>query len=98
MARRPAGRSARPTRRLSGPFTPTSAWPHIETFIEDGGHISIGPIAPIDCAAIAADHHSMLAALVRRPSETFADLMRRLDHAVDLAMNHDATTDEITAR
>jgi hypothetical protein len=37
----------------------------------------------------------MLAALSRNPGETFNELMNRLDHAVDLAINHDALTDEI---
>jgi hypothetical protein len=40
----------------------------------------------------------MLAALVRRNDESFAELMQRLDEAVDKAMNHDAYTDEINAR
>jgi hypothetical protein len=37
----------------------------------------------------------MIAALVRRKGESFNDLVQRLDHAVDMAMNHDAVTDEI---
>jgi len=98
VARRPATGSRKPPRRISGDFKPSSPWPHIEEFIESGGNINIGPIAPIECAAVAADHHGMIAALVRRSTETFNDLMRRLDHAVDLAMNQDAITDEINAR
>ena len=98
MARRPASRSSRPPRRLSGAFKPSSIWPHIEEFVESGGNITIGPIAPIECAAVAADHHSMLAALVRRDGETFNDLMSRLDYAVDLAINQDAMTDEINGK
>ena len=73
-------------------------WPYIEEFVESGGNITVGPIPPIKCAAVAADNHSMLAALVRHDGESFAALMQRLDHAVDLAMNHDATTDEINPR
>jgi hypothetical protein len=46
---------------------------------ESGGNISIGPIRPIKCAAVASDDHGMLAALVRRNDESFSDLMRRLD-------------------
>jgi hypothetical protein len=98
VARRAATGSGKPTRRLSGDFKSSSAWPHIEEFIESGGNINIGPIAPIECAAVAADPHGMLAALVRRNGETFNELMHRLDHAVDLAINHDAFTDEINAR
>ena len=53
---------------------------------------------PIQCAAVAADHHNMLAALKRHDGETFNDLMHRLDHAVDLVMNQDALIDEINDR
>jgi hypothetical protein len=98
VARRPAARSSKPTRRLSGAFTPTSAWPHIEEFVESGGNIEIGRIAPVECAAVASDPHGMIAALVRRNGESFNDLVHRLDHAVDMAMNHDAPTDEINKR
>jgi hypothetical protein len=66
--------------------------------VESGGNIQIGPIAPIECAAVAADPHGMIAALVRRKGESFNDLVLRLDHAVDMAMNHDASTDEINKR
>jgi hypothetical protein len=47
------------------------------------------------CAAVAADPHGMIAALVRRNGESFNGLVQRLGHAVDMAMNHDAPTDEI---
>jgi hypothetical protein len=40
----------------------------------------------------------MIAALVRRKGESFSDLVFRLDHAVDMAMNHDAPIDEINKR
>jgi hypothetical protein len=95
VARRPASGSRKPTRRLSGDFKPSSPWPHIEEFIDSGGNISIGRLPPIKCAAVASDDHNMLAALSRHPGETFDELMSRLDHAVDLAMNYDALTDEI---
>jgi hypothetical protein len=77
---------------VSGDFAPTSAWPHIEEFVDSGGNIEIGPIKPIECAAAASDPHGMIAALVRRKGESFNDLIQRLDHAVDMAMNHDAPT------
>jgi hypothetical protein len=98
VARRPAARPGKPTRRLSDDFAPSSVWPHIEEFIESGGNIHIGPIAPIECAAVAADPHGMIAALIRRKDESFNALVNRLDHAVDMAMNHDAPTDEINNR
>ena len=98
MARRPTAAPGKPARRLTGDFTPSSAWPNIEEFVESGGNIHIGPIAPIACAAVAADPHGMIAALVRHKGESFNDLLLRLDHAVDMAMNHDAPTDEINKR
>jgi len=99
VARRPINRPpAASRRRVRDNFTPSSGWPHIEAFVESGGNISIGRVAPIECAAVAADDHGMLAALVRRNDETFASLMQRLDDAVDKAMNHDAFTDEINVR
>ena len=75
---------------------PSSPWTHIEAFVKSGGNVSIGPIEPIiDCAAVAADNHNMLAALVRRPDEAFMHLLDRLDRAIDQAVNHDRFTDEI---
>jgi len=64
VARRPTAGPGKPTRRLSADFAPSSAWPHIEEFVESGGNIQIGRIAPIECATVAADPHGMIAALV----------------------------------
>lgn len=85
----------RKTRSLRKPPKPRSPWPHIEELIESAGNITIGRVASIDCAAIATDEHNMLAALVRRKGETFLDLMRRLDEAVQLALEEEQFTDEI---
>ena len=97
MARR--RRTARPAgaRRLKPkpPPAPSSPWPNIEALVDYDGHIAIGRIEPIDCAAIANDDHNMLAALVRRPGETFTQLLDRLDRAIDQAVNHEIFTDEI---
>jgi hypothetical protein len=40
----------------------------------------------------------MIAALVRRNGESFNDSVLRLNHAVNMAVNHDAPTDEINKR
>jgi hypothetical protein len=58
----------------------------------------LGRVAPIECAAIASDEYAMLAALVRRKDESFADLMQRLDAALAKAIENDEFTDEINAR
>jgi hypothetical protein len=98
VARRPADGFRKPASCLSGESNPSSAWPHVEEFFESGGNIRIGPIRPIKCAAVAAVVHGKLAALVRRDGESFNDLMRRLNQAVNRAMNHDAYTEEINTR
>jgi hypothetical protein len=73
----------------------SSPWPNVEAFLDYDGHISIGHIEPIGYAAIANDDHNMLAALVRRPGETFTQLLDRLDRAIELAVNEETITDEI---
>jgi hypothetical protein len=95
VARRPAPRPRKPTRRVTGEFKTSSPWPHIEEFLESGGNIEIGRVAPLDYIAVASDEHVMLAALSRNASETFMELLRRLDTTVDQAVNHNILTDEI---
>lgn len=73
------------------------ALPHIEQLIDDGGQITVGELAPIECAAIANDGHNSLAMLRRRPGETLPQLLERLDLAVALAYVEDVFTDEINA-
>jgi hypothetical protein len=62
LSTEPTAGPGKPTRRLGGDFTPSSAWPYIEEFVESGGNIQIGPITPIECAAVAADPHGIIAA------------------------------------
>ncbi len=95
MARRPPPRSRKPARRVKREFKPSSAWPHIEEFLESGGNIEIGSVRPMGYVAVASDEHNMLAALTRNTGETLMELMQRLEAAVDLAVNHDTFTDEI---
>lgn len=72
-----------------------SPWPHIEELVECGGNITIGRIAPIECAAVAADESNMLAALTRKKGENLLDLLERLDRAVRKATEEGKFTDEI---
>lgn len=97
MARRRAlGRTARPSRRLI-PREPTtlSPWPNLEALLEEGGNLSLGQIAPIPYAAVAADGHTMLVALVRQPNESFIELLTRLDHALREVNATGAAIDDI---
>jgi hypothetical protein len=48
--------------------------------------------------ADAARKHGVNGPLVQRHGETFNDVVRHLDHAVDMAMKYDAPTDEINKR
>jgi hypothetical protein len=51
------------------PSDSTDSWSHITALIARGGHVTFGRIAPIEGAAVAADEHTMLAALVRRDGD-----------------------------
>lgn len=68
---------------------------NIETLIDEGGDISIGPVGSITCAAAATDGANCLAMLVRRDGETLNALMKRLDQAIGLAWSNDLFTDEV---
>jgi len=69
--------------------------PNIEFLINGNGEITIGAIASIPCAATAADEDQCLAMLVRRDSETFEQLLIRLDRALEIAADDEAFIDEI---
>ncbi|MBN8492867.1 MAG: hypothetical protein J0M00_15755 [Burkholderiales bacterium] len=68
---------------------------NIEALINEGGDITLGAIAAIDCAATAADGHNALAMLVRRDGETLHALLKRLDKAVGRYYDTGEPTDEI---
>ena len=71
------------------------ALPNIETLIEENGQITVGHLNPVGVVAIANDEHNALAMLRRRPGESLAELLRRLDAAIDLALEEGERTDEI---
>jgi hypothetical protein len=68
---------------------------NIETLVDEGAEISIGPVPPFDCVAAASDGPNCLAMLVRRDGETLGALLRRLDRAIALAWSDDEFTDEV---
>lgn len=76
---------------------PGGRWPNIEELITSDGDITIGRVGPVSCAATAADGHNALAMLVRRPRESFEDLLTRLDEAIHRAFVDNEYTDEINA-
>jgi hypothetical protein len=61
------------------------------------GHITIGVLHPTGCVAVATDGQSTVAMLLRRPDETMAHLLTRLDQAIDKALTEDIYTDEINS-
>lgn len=70
---------------------------HLESLVLDGhGDITIGRAYSIPCAATAADEDRQVAALVHREGETLADLLIRLDKAIERAYEHDQFIDEIS--
>ena len=71
------------------------SWPNITGLLAHGGHITVGRVAHIEGAAIAADEHSVFATIVRRRDESFEELLGRLDHAVGLALCEGIHTNEI---
>ena len=81
--------AARTTRTSTAPF------PTLQAFIDDGGHIDIGRIRPIDCVAIANDERTMYVALQRRRGETLMELLSRLDTSLKHCLDNDEFVDEI---
>jgi hypothetical protein len=58
--------------------------PHIAELIADG-EITVGMLNPVGCVAVATDGHNSLAMLKRRSGETLAQLLTRLDQAIERA-------------
>lgn len=68
---------------------------NIETFIDEGGQITIGPMGPVQCGAAAADHHVSPVMLVRREGQTLNALLKRLDKALAGFYSDNVFTDQI---
>jgi hypothetical protein len=68
--------------------------PHVAALIADG-EITVGLLHPVGCVAVATDGHNSLAMLKRRPGETLAQLLTRLDQAIERAWTEEIYTDEI---
>jgi len=78
---------------MAAPKPPALA--NIETLINEDGQITVGHLNPVGVVAIANDEHNALAMLRRRKGETLNELLRRLDAAIDLALEEGEYTDEI---
>ncbi|PLW66788.1 hypothetical protein [Pseudohalioglobus lutimaris] len=68
---------------------------NIEDLIECDGQITLGYLAPAGCVAIANNEAQTLAMLRRRPGEPLMVLLKRLDHAIERAVEYEEYIDEI---
>jgi len=71
------------------------ALPNIEFLIDGNGEITIGGIGSIPCIATAVDDDINFAMLVRRDSETLEQLLKRLDRAIEMAVEDETFIDEV---
>jgi hypothetical protein len=76
---------------------PPSTLANIEFLIDGNGDITIGRVGPIPCVATAADEDQCLAMLQRRPGESLAELLQRLDAAIADAYENSIFVDEVNA-
>jgi hypothetical protein len=74
---------------------PEARWQHITALVANAGHVTVGHIAHIECAAIAADEHTVFATVVRRQGESFDELLQRLEQAIGRALNEGVFTNEV---
>jgi len=63
--------------------------------LDGGGHLSIGRLEPVTCAAVVNDDHAMQVVLQRQPGETLMQLLARLDAALGPALSDNKHVDEI---
>jgi len=74
---------------------PAAALKNVDALISGNGGVTLGRVGPIHCAATAVDEDSCLAMLVRRPRESLAAFLERLDGAIEDAIEREIFVDEI---
>jgi hypothetical protein len=77
------------------PPGPPVRWPNITLLLENAGHITVGQVAHIDGAAIAADENTVFVTVVRRHGESVEELFHRLDDALGRALHEGIRTNEV---
>jgi hypothetical protein len=77
------------------PPAPPGRWANITALLENAGHVTIGRVAHVEGAAIAADEHTVFATVVRRRDEPFEELLGRLDQAIGRLLYEGIHTNEI---
>ncbi len=78
-----------------GPVASPVRWPNITTLLASPAHITVGQVAHIKGAAIAADEHTVFATVVRREGESVEELLQRLDRAIGRALHDGVYTNEV---
>ena len=68
---------------------------YIAGVIDGNGQVTLGRVGPVKCAAVASDEAGCLAMLVRNPKESLSALLKRLDAAIEAAVERDEFIDEI---
>jgi hypothetical protein len=68
---------------------------NVEFLIDGNGHVMLGRIGPVHCAAVASDGARSLAMLVKDADESLDELLVRLDAAIEDALERDIFVDEI---
>jgi hypothetical protein len=91
----PKKRTARGAGGKGGAGQRDGRWKNLDVLIRGNGDVTLGRVGPVPCAAVAADGDQMLAALVRRPRESFEELFDRLDAALQRRWDDDVFVDEI---
>lgn len=78
-----------------GPTPPDQPLSHLTGLSEASGHILVGRLDPVACAAIAYDGSATVAILRRQAAESAPQLIQRLDAAVAQARRSGSPVDDI---
>ena len=72
--------------------------PNIDSLIDCGGQITVGDMKPVGSVAIANNESGTLAMLRKHPGESVANVLGRLDQAIEYALENGEIIDEINQR
>ena len=68
---------------------------NIEALVDGDGQVTLGYMGAVGCVAVANEESNTLAMLRRRPGESLTELLERLDHAIERAIEYDEYVDEV---
>jgi hypothetical protein len=70
-------------------------WPHVTALLDAFGHVTLGRVEPMAGVAIAANPREVVSVLRRRPKESAAQLMQRLEEALAAVSRGGAPVNEV---